>query len=687
MARITQHSFTGGEISPSLYARNNLVKYENGLRFLKNGFVRTEGCISNRAGTEVVCEVKDGTKKTRIIPFSFNTEQTYIIELGENYARFVKDGGQIIDPSTEIPAETATPYAEEDLFMLKFAQNADVLTICNIKYAPRELSRTAHHLWLLDEVVAEPEIEPPTGLSAAWSGGTGNMTTYKYIVTAVKNETYEESNRSQEASVQGHLESYWTTSEKIILTWNAVPGAVEYNVYRSANGIFGFLGTSTTTNFTDPKIEPDLTSTAPIAKNPFASNNNPSCVNYFQQRKQFGGLANSRQSLVSTQTGTENNFNISRPLSPSDAITIKLAEREVNEIRHLIGLNDLIVLTSGAEWKVNGQDGAFSASPAPMAKPQSYYGCSHVQPVVSGRMVLFVQSGGSVVRDLGYEYVSDSYDGDELTIFANHLFEGKQIVDWGYSKEPYRILWCIMSDGTMCGLTYNKKHEISGWHRHETDGEFESVAVIREGFEDVPYFVVKREINGETKRFIERMHSHLIKETSDGFFVDCGLRYDGKPIQTLYGLDYLEGKTVAVLADAGVVEDLIVKNGSISLPVAASKIVVGLPYDFEMETLPLEGENTHGLKKLISKVSIKIDKTREDFYVLGMDKSEVQNPRSKESIDDSEYLFSGNIDAYPFVDYTEQATVKIKQKHPLPITVTSISTVITIENEETDVQE
>lgn len=692
MTRLTQKSFTGGELAPALYARNDLAKYSNGLKKLQNGFVRAEGCISNRAGLEMICEVKDSSKPARIIPFSFNTEQTYIIELGNKYARFIKDGGQIIHPEGDEKAgqivETVTPYASEDLFMLKYGQNADVLTICNNNYAPRELSRTSHYDWLLDKVISAAQILPPTNLSANWTGETSsNTTTYKYVVTSVKKETYEESERSQVVSATGHLESFWTTSERMTISWDPVEDAAEYNIYRSVNGIFGFVGTSEETSFVDDKIEPDLTSTAPIARDPFEDGNYPACVNYFQQRKLFGCLKNSPQALVTSQTGTDNNFNISRPLNASDSINIKLSEREVNEIRHLIGLNDLIALTSGAEWKLTGSDGTFSASSPPLCSPQSYYGCSHVQPVISGNMVLFVQAGGSVVRDLGYEYVSDSYNGDELTIFASHLFENKQVVDMAYSKEPYRILWCVMSDGSLNALTYNKKQEVAGWHRHITDGEFESVAVIREGFEDVAYFVIKRTINGQIKRYIERMHTRLIDNAEDGFFVDSGLKAEfEEPVQQISGLSHLEGKTVVALVDGGVYTDLVVQDGAIRLPYAGKKIVIGLPYEFEMETLNVEGENTHGLKKIITSMNIKVDKSREDFFVVGQDGSEVQNPRSKESIDNAGWLFSGDITAYPFADYTEEATIKIKQKYPLPLTITSVSVVVTVEEEATDVQ-
>ncbi|MCD7740106.1 MAG: hypothetical protein LUH11_02010 [Candidatus Gastranaerophilales bacterium] len=677
MTRYTQKSFTGGELSPALYSRNDLAKYEIGLKTLKNGFVRAEGCISNRAGLELVCEVKNSSSKVRLIPFSFNTEQTYIIELGNKYARFIKDGGQITNSNGSV-VEITTPYEEDYLFDIKYAQNADVLTLCHNNYTPRELSRLSHYSWELSEISFEPQISAPTGLSATWTGGSDYLTTYKYVVTAVKESTYEESNRSAEVSVQGELESYWGTTEYITISFSAVSGAVEYNVYRSVNGVFGYVGTTSTTTFTDDKIEPDLTSTAPIFTNPFESGNNPACVNYFQQRKVFACLADSPQQLVASQTSTNNNFNISRPLNASDSINITLSEREVNEIRHIIALNDLIILTSGGEWKLNGSDGAFTASSSLVASPQSFYGCSNVPPVVSGNMILFTQSGGSVLRDLGYTYISDSYDGEELSIFANHLFENNKIVDMAYSKEPYRILWCVMSDGTVNALTYNKKQEVAGWHRHETQGEFESVAVIREGDEDVAYFVVKRKINGKTKRFIERMASRYVEETKDGIFLDCALTYEGDAIQNIYGLEHLEGETINLLADGCVIEGKVVTNGSVALDYPASKIIAGLPYEFELETLNLEGDNTHGLLKIVNEISINVDKSREDFFVVGSDGTLFQNSRSINSVNNSNYLHSGKVSVFPYSDYSEDAAVHIKQIYPFPLTINSISLDVTL---------
>ena len=623
---IEQNSFTGGEISPYLAARNDLAKYANGLKSLKNGFVREEGCVLNRAGLELVGKIKDGGKKARLIPFSFNTEQTYIIEAGHKYFRFIKDGGYIIypenygDETDTAPADPAkqakkgqiveieTPYTESDLPYIQYAQNADVLSIVKSGMPPKELSRYSHYDWVLSDIVFEPAIKPPENVQAKWTGSTANARAYTYLVTAVDEKTLEESNRSQTVTANGRYEGNWAVNEFMTITFSAVQGASEYNVYRAVNGIFGYIGTTTTTSFTDDKIEPDLTSTAPIAREPFADGDYPGVTTYFKQRKLYANLLNNPQTIKASQTAATNNFNVSRPLIAADAITLTIADKQVNEIRHLIGLNDLIVLTSNAEWKVNGADGVFLQVRHPRLPYQSNYGSSYIMPCVSGSQVIFIQAGGSIVRDLGYTYVSDSYDGDELSIFAKHLFENKQVIDMAYSKEPYKIIWCVMSNGSIAGLTYNKKQEICAWHKHTTRGEFEAVAVIREGFEDVAYFIVKRHIDGEIVRFVERMTSRLVSKTTEGFFVDCGLRYSGNPTKQLVGLEHLENEDVIALVDGGVIENLKVKNGKITLPRAASNVVVGLSYEFDLETLNIEGEQTKGIKKSVNAISVKIEK-------------------------------------------------------------------------------
>jgi hypothetical protein len=95
--RAIQPSFSAGEISPALYARVDLAKYDAGLKRAKNVFIRPHGGVSNRAGLKFCCEVKNSANGARLIPFSFNTTQTYVLEFGNQYMRVITNGGQVLE--------------------------------------------------------------------------------------------------------------------------------------------------------------------------------------------------------------------------------------------------------------------------------------------------------------------------------------------------------------------------------------------------------------------------------------------------------------------------------------------------------------------------------------------------------------------------------------------------------------
>ena len=102
MSSLIQRSFSGGEIAPALYARVDTSKYANGVRTLRNFLLMRHGGASNRPGTEFICEVKDSTKTVRLIPFVFNTSQTYMLEFGDQYMRVLKSGVPIRNAAQNI---------------------------------------------------------------------------------------------------------------------------------------------------------------------------------------------------------------------------------------------------------------------------------------------------------------------------------------------------------------------------------------------------------------------------------------------------------------------------------------------------------------------------------------------------------------------------------------------------------
>ncbi|MCV5496794.1 hypothetical protein OFN10_24965, partial [Escherichia coli] len=159
---------------------------------------------------------------------------------------------------------------------------------------------------------------------------------------------------------------------------------------------------------------------------------------------------------------------------------------------------------------------------------QGSNGSSNVPPIAVANIALFVQEKGSVVRDLAYSFDVDGYQGTDLTILANHLFQKRSIVDWSFCIVPYSSAFCIRDDGKLLVLTYLREQQVFAWAPQSSAGKYESTCSISEGNEDAVYFVVNRTINGQVKRYIERLSSRLFTNDEDAFFVDSGLSYDGR---------------------------------------------------------------------------------------------------------------------------------------------------------------
>lgn len=602
MPQTIQRSFTGGELSPSLQSRADTAKYSNGLNLCKDFIIRAQGGVYSRPGFRYIGPQKDHTKKGRLIPFSFNTEQTYMLVFEDLVVRVIKDGGYVLKPAATVsgvtqanPAvvttgthtfvtgetvtisgvvgmtelngnsyvitvlspttfsldgvdstaytpyssggsaqsdgiyELVTPYTEAELPRLGYTQSADVMTIVHPSHDDANLNRLADDNWTLVANNYASTVTAPV-ISSVAAGGTGAGTydkSYTYVVTAVDANGVE-SLASASSSIT--TKSLSTTAYNRI-TWGAVTGAEYYRVYKDPSygtDVYGWIGDSNNLTFDDFNIAPITSDAPPEDRQPFTgAGNKPSVVGYFQQRRIFANTNNEPQTTFTTQVANFNSLRTSKPARDDDAVTFTIAAQQVNEIRHLLSLDALLVLTSGGEWIVSeGQDEVLTPSTVGV-RPQSYNGASWTKPVIINSTVLYVQEKGARIRDLGYQFSSDKYTGNDLSIMSEHLFEGYQINEMAYAAEPYSILWCVRDDGVLLGLTYQREHEVWGWHQHSTDGEFESVATVTEDNRDAVYVIVKRTVNGSVVRYIERLEKREQTVAEDCFYVDSGLSYNG----------------------------------------------------------------------------------------------------------------------------------------------------------------
>ena len=580
MPRITLalNSFVSGEFSAKMDGRIDFEKYSSATKTLENFLVSPQGAASRRVGTQHIAEVKDSSKKTRLIPFEFSTTQTYILEFGDQYIRFYKDKGQIL--SSGVAYEISSPYLEAELFDIKFAQSADVMYLCHPNHDVRKLSRTGHTSWTLSTVSFTGS--PSPGLSG--------------------------------------------------------------------------------------------------------SDNRPSCVSFFEQRLVFANTNNNPQSLWFSKAGDYENFTTGT--NAADAMIYTIASNQVNAIQYLKAVRTLVVGTTGGEFTVSADGTDASITPTNVTiKRQSSFGSAGVDAIPAGNAILFLQKAKRKIRELAYNFDSDGYVAPDLTIL-NESVTASGINQMAYQQEPDSIIWCVRDDGVLAGLTYQRAENVTAWHRHIFGGAFGSGNAVCESAasisgtltEDELWVIVKRTINGATKRYVECFSDFDFDETdATSFrFLDSHLTYSGSATTTLSGLSHLEGQTVSILADGSVHADKTVSSGSITLDRSVTKAVVGLSYDSVLQTMRIEGgaaEGTsQGKTKRISKVVLRLFETVGVKVGPSLTELETIPFRTTSSSMSSpvDTLLAGDKEIEFRDDYNSDGFIVIKQDQPLPCSILAI---------------
>jgi hypothetical protein len=732
MESALQRSFAGGELSPALAARADLAKYAAGLRTCRNFIVQRHGGAANRTGTRFIGECKTSSAIVQLVPYNHETpDESILIEAGVNYLRFyqhgallevetadlddyaggtdyvigdtVKSGGVgyycIKDHTGHAPPNATYWYAfpasgSNSIFELptvfasagnlfNYSQSGRTLTLTHRAHPPYELIYVSLTRWIIRAVTTAPQIDAPANLVLTGSAGARK---YGYVVTAAAPGSYEESEASGQAI--DLTAAAPTADAPHVLTWDAllvppVTGdeAPEYYVYCDpyGNGTYGFIGTATgDSSFRNPGIDPDFTITPPLPRALFDDTGlYPHVSATFQQRRAFAQSVETPDGVWLSRVGFPSNFGIASPLQDDDAITFRIAGNDQHPVRHLVGLKvGLVMLTDGGEWTAVGQEGR-SMIPNGIAVDQSTYNgaAGDVRPAAVGNSIIYVQARGSLVRELRFDIAVEGLGGKDLTVFAGHLFDGYTIDDLSYAQTPHSIIWCVRSDGTLLGLTYLPEQDVWGWHRHDTDGRFEKVCVIPSPGEDQPYFIVSRTIGGSTKRYIERLEPRTIMNWNlDSFFVDAGLTYEGDAVDTVSGLDHLEGETVAVVADGVALEGpFVVDGGAVSLPVSASIIHVGLPIESAyIETLDLDtsGTSIRDKKKRVGGLTVLVENSSRTCSI-GPDLLNLTE-FVPATYDPAGASFTGALELNIVSSFNENGRVVIQQTDPLPLTVLAV---------------
>jgi hypothetical protein len=375
-------------------------------------------------------------------------------------------------------------------------------------------------------------------------------------------------------------------------------------------------------------------------------------------------------SLQATKSGSFEDF--TDGTGADNAWVYTLASNKISIIHWLTQSRFLVAGTTSGAFRVgSGSDEGITPTNVNVI-PESQQTSASIQPVTDGQVTLYIQRSRRKVRELAFSYQSDQYVTNDVSLLSEHLFRTSTIQDVAFQVDPDPVLWVVMADGTLRGMTYDRQNDVIGWHAHSTDGKFESVAVIPHPdiTTEQVWFIVNRTINGATKRYVEFF------DRDTGFYgpvnTDCTLVYSGSLATTISGLSHLNGKTVNVVGDGAVYPQQTVSGGQIVISPAASKVEVGLHYESKLEILPPEiqgsGSSLQGRPKAWADVTVRLLDTL-GLRLLG---EVIPFRKAGQPMDKAPPKFSGLI-TKSSIGFEQDPSVLIEQIQPLPCAVLSIS--------------
>ncbi len=619
-------SFTAGEVSSDLLGRGDLSAYENGALALRNVFIKPTGGVTRRAGLGYVDTVAGAG---RLIPFEFNTQQTYLL---------VVTGAQIaVYAGGVLEATLPAPWAEGQIAHLAWTQSADTLLMVHPDVAPQKLTRSSGGVWALapwdffadEEIVHQPYYKfaaaeatiTPSGLSGA-------------ITLTSSQAIFSEAHEGTRLRVGG--------AEVVVTDFDSATVV-------SAETMQDLSSSDATIDWQEQAFSP--------------ARGYPVTVAFHQDRLVIGGARDLPNRLWFSRSGDLFNFDLGTGLD-DEAIEFSILSDQVNAIRGIFSGRHLQVFTSGAEWMVTGDPLTPSAVQILRQTRVGSVVDRHIPPVNVDGATLYVARNKQQVQEFLYTDLEQAYQSTDLALLSPHMVEDPQDMDYDPRR---RLLFIVRGDGRFAALTVFRAEKVAAWTLHETDGAVRSVAVVG----DTVYLLTQRGAD------------YIVQQFDDDLHMDLALAGQVEtPASAWSGLDHLEGQSVSIVADGLPLPDQVVTDGGITLSAPASDVQVGVSFTHQIKPLPPNDVGAPGGGRRVRLV--KLDLRLQDTAALRLDTGQGLRDIALSDVggnlDTPPPRISGDITvrALGWAHDKTQALWRIEQDAPLSFSLLSVTTQIKV---------
>lgn len=511
-ANVALVNFAGGELSPKMRGRYDLGLYKTGCERMHNFVAETQGPARFRSGTRHVMHTR-GNANAKLIPFQFNDVQSYLMEFTAGHIRFYKDAGILVEAAKSITGITQA--------------NPGVVTVAT------------HGFSTGDEVF----IDGVVGMSVL----NGDF----YTVTVVNTNSFSLKDVDGNGIDTTAFSAYSSggTVERVVDL--AAPYAevdipdvqfaqnadVMYLVHKSHAPRKLSRTSATAFNIT----------TYTRTSDPFTGTGlYPGAVAFYEGRLVMGGMTNDPETFYLSRAvdsnGNPRYDDFTLGIADDDACCYTFAPEasgKVDAIRFFAPTNKFLVAgTFGGMKKITGATDAISITPKSInVKAVDSFGVALQTPVIAGGVTIYIQRGGLIMRTFEYDWEAESYVSVDRTLVSDHITaSGVKQIAFSYGDPD--VLWGVRNDGSLIGLTFKTREDVSGWHRHTLGGSGKvlSVGILPQvSGDDQTWLVVERTIDGMTRRYVEFFTpSYIYPELEDYFTPDDETGSNTKFMNAMY---------------------------------------------------------------------------------------------------------------------------------------------------------